>query len=126
MQPFIHGFTGQMYKYVKKKERNILHNIDCLVSLVHIVRYFSMRIYTKLYYPNSPCSQVNAYGFITEDYEKYPNYYVEKSVKTPVTMYINHDYILEMKTWQKLHQSKIIKLYQRTDSETEAGQPKSP
>lgn len=69
---------------------------------------------------------MNAYGFITEDYEKYPNYYVEKSVKTPVTMYINHDYILEMKTWQKLHQSKIIKLYQRTDSETEAGQPKSP
>uniref|UniRef100_A0A3P8W098 alpha-N-acetylgalactosaminide alpha-2,6-sialyltransferase n=1 Tax=Cynoglossus semilaevis TaxID=244447 RepID=A0A3P8W098_CYNSE len=72
------------------------------------------------------CDTVNAYGFITEDYEKYPNYYVEKSVKTPVTMYINHDYILEMKTWQKLHQSKIIKLYQRTDSETEAGQPKSP
>ncbi|XP_045925051.1 alpha-N-acetylgalactosaminide alpha-2,6-sialyltransferase 2-like [Micropterus dolomieu] len=64
------------------------------------------------------CDTVNAYGFITEDYKKYSNYYVEKNVKTNIIFYGNHDYILEMKLWKKLHDSKIIRLYQRTDSET--------
>ncbi|XP_045925740.1 alpha-N-acetylgalactosaminide alpha-2,6-sialyltransferase 1-like [Micropterus dolomieu] len=64
------------------------------------------------------CDTVNAYGFMTEDYKKYSNYYVEKNIKTNVIFYANHDYILEMKLWKKLHDSKIMRLYQRTDSET--------
>ncbi|XP_031171097.1 alpha-N-acetylgalactosaminide alpha-2,6-sialyltransferase 1 isoform X1 [Sander lucioperca] len=60
------------------------------------------------------CDTVNAYGFMTEDYEKYSTYYFEKNIKTPVILYANHDYILEKNIWKKLHDSKIIKLYQRT------------
>ncbi|XP_056222942.1 alpha-N-acetylgalactosaminide alpha-2,6-sialyltransferase 1-like isoform X2 [Seriola aureovittata] len=64
------------------------------------------------------CDTVSLYGFMTEDYKKYSNYYVEKHVKTHVVFYANHDYILEMKTWKKLHDNKIIRLYQRADSDT--------
>ncbi|XP_045925737.1 alpha-N-acetylgalactosaminide alpha-2,6-sialyltransferase 1-like [Micropterus dolomieu] len=67
---------------------------------------------------------VNAYGFMTEDYKKYSNYYAEKNIKTNVIFYTNHDYILEMNTWKKLHDSKIMRLYQRTDSETGTEKPK--
>ncbi|TRZ02808.1 hypothetical protein DNTS_017689 [Danionella cerebrum] len=55
---------------------------------------------------------VDAYGFITEDHLKYSNYYYEKLEKTKVIFYINHDYNLEIKTWKKLHQAGIIKLFQ--------------
>ncbi|XP_038591749.1 alpha-N-acetylgalactosaminide alpha-2,6-sialyltransferase 1-like [Micropterus salmoides] len=64
------------------------------------------------------CDTVNAYGFMTEDYKEYSNYYVEKNVKTDVIFYANHDYILEMKLWKQLHDIKVMRLYQRTDSET--------
>lgn len=62
--------------------------------------------------------QVSAYGFMTEDYKKYSNYYFERTTKTSVVFYLNHDYILEKNLWTKLHNSKIIRLYQRADSET--------
>ncbi|XP_030630995.1 alpha-N-acetylgalactosaminide alpha-2,6-sialyltransferase 1 [Chanos chanos] len=62
------------------------------------------------------CDVVDIYGFMTEDYDKYSNYYYEKLAKTKVIFYINHDYKLEMKTWQKLHNSKIIRLYQRAEN----------
>ncbi|KAM6963492.1 alpha-N-acetylgalactosaminide alpha-2,6-sialyltransferase 1-like [Tautogolabrus adspersus] len=64
------------------------------------------------------CDIVSAYGFITEDFKKYNNYYFENNVKTHVVFYINHDYMLEKNTWKKLHDTKIMKLYQRPDSET--------
>ncbi|KAF1373673.1 hypothetical protein PFLUV_G00241390 [Perca fluviatilis] len=70
------------------------------------------------------CDTVNAYGFMTEDYKKYSTYYFEKNIKTPVILYANHDYILEKNLWKKLHDSKIIKLYQRTESETGTKKPK--
>ncbi|XP_044033759.1 alpha-N-acetylgalactosaminide alpha-2,6-sialyltransferase 2-like isoform X2 [Siniperca chuatsi] len=70
------------------------------------------------------CDTVSAYGFMTEDYKKYSNYYVEKNIKTHVVFYANHDYILEMNLWKKLHNSKIMRLYQRTDSETGTEKPK--
>ncbi|XP_039644414.1 alpha-N-acetylgalactosaminide alpha-2,6-sialyltransferase 2-like isoform X2 [Perca fluviatilis] len=70
------------------------------------------------------CDTVNAYGFMTEDYKKYSTYYFEKNIKTPVILYANHDYILEKNMWKKLHDSKIIKLYQRTESETGTKKPK--
>uniref|UniRef100_A0A8C3ATD4 alpha-N-acetylgalactosaminide alpha-2,6-sialyltransferase n=1 Tax=Cyclopterus lumpus TaxID=8103 RepID=A0A8C3ATD4_CYCLU len=48
------------------------------------------------------CDTVSAYGFMTEDYKKYSNYYVEH-VKTKVIFYANHDYDLEKNLWKKLH-----------------------
>ncbi|KAM8728996.1 alpha-N-acetylgalactosaminide alpha-2,6-sialyltransferase 1-like [Acanthopagrus schlegelii] len=66
------------------------------------------------------CDIVSAYGFMTEDYKKYSNYYFERTAKTSVVFYLNHDYILEKNLWTKLHNSKIIRLYQRADSETGA------
>uniref|UniRef100_UPI003AAAE3F1 alpha-N-acetylgalactosaminide alpha-2,6-sialyltransferase 1-like n=1 Tax=Centroberyx gerrardi TaxID=166262 RepID=UPI003AAAE3F1 len=66
------------------------------------------------------CDVVDAYGFMTEDYSKYPNYYVEKHAKTKVIFYVNHDLIMEMKTWQQLHNAKIMRLYQRKDPGREA------
>uniref|UniRef100_A0A3Q1H4Z0 alpha-N-acetylgalactosaminide alpha-2,6-sialyltransferase n=1 Tax=Acanthochromis polyacanthus TaxID=80966 RepID=A0A3Q1H4Z0_9TELE len=65
------------------------------------------------------CDEVSAYGFITDDYKKYSNYYMEKDVKTDITFYLNHDYLLEKDVWKELHNSKIIRLYQRTESKME-------
>ncbi|XP_069015934.1 alpha-N-acetylgalactosaminide alpha-2,6-sialyltransferase 1.1 [Embiotoca jacksoni] len=72
------------------------------------------------------CDTVDVYGFMTEDYKNYSNYYVEKHDKTRVIFYANHDYHLEKNTWKKLHNSKIIKLYQRTESETGTENQKKP
>ncbi|XP_037611656.1 alpha-N-acetylgalactosaminide alpha-2,6-sialyltransferase 1-like isoform X2 [Sebastes umbrosus] len=69
------------------------------------------------------CDIVSAYGFMTEDYGKYSNYYYDKHVKTHVVFYANHDYRMEMRLWKKLHDSKILKLYQ-TESKTETEKPK--
>nr|XP_006635395.2 PREDICTED: alpha-N-acetylgalactosaminide alpha-2,6-sialyltransferase 2-like isoform X1 [Lepisosteus oculatus] len=60
------------------------------------------------------CDVVDAYGFITADHAKYPNYYCDKQ-KSRVVFYINHDYNLEIRTWKKLHDTKILKLYQGTE-----------
>nr|XP_006635394.2 PREDICTED: alpha-N-acetylgalactosaminide alpha-2,6-sialyltransferase 1-like [Lepisosteus oculatus] len=60
------------------------------------------------------CDVVDAYGFITADHAKYPNYYFDKK-KTEVIFYLNHDYDLEIRTWKKLHDAKIVNLYQRTE-----------
>ncbi|XP_035814045.2 alpha-N-acetylgalactosaminide alpha-2,6-sialyltransferase 1.1 isoform X2 [Amphiprion ocellaris] len=70
------------------------------------------------------CDKVSAYGFITNDYKKYSNYYMERDVKTDVTFYLNHDYLLEMDMWKELHNSKLIRLYQRTVSKTKTEDPK--
>ncbi|XP_059181251.1 alpha-N-acetylgalactosaminide alpha-2,6-sialyltransferase 1-like [Centropristis striata] len=72
------------------------------------------------------CDTVSAYGFMTEDYKKYNNYYFETNVKTRVVFYANHDYILEKNLWKRLHDNKILKLYQGPQSEpgTEKGSEK--
>ncbi|XP_008435223.1 alpha-N-acetylgalactosaminide alpha-2,6-sialyltransferase 1-like isoform X2 [Poecilia reticulata] len=62
------------------------------------------------------CDTVSAYGFMTEDYSKYSNYYAEKLL-SEVIFYINHDLILEKNLWKSFHDKKILKLYQRTGSE---------
>ncbi|KAK9530161.1 hypothetical protein VZT92_011683 [Zoarces viviparus] len=59
------------------------------------------------------CDTVSAYGFMTEDFRKYSTYYVEK-FKSNVVLYPNHDYIMEKNLWKRLHDSKIINLYQKT------------
>ncbi|XP_035258518.1 alpha-N-acetylgalactosaminide alpha-2,6-sialyltransferase 1-like isoform X1 [Anguilla anguilla] len=58
------------------------------------------------------CDIVDAYGFITADHAKYSNYYYERFSKTRVIFFINHDYSLEIKTWKRLHDANIIRLYQ--------------
>ncbi|KAL6491116.1 hypothetical protein MHYP_G00014610 [Metynnis hypsauchen] len=58
------------------------------------------------------CDTVDAYGFITDTHKNYSNYYYEKE-KTRVIFFINHDYNLEIKLWKKLHDDKIMRLYQR-------------
>ncbi|KAG7222289.1 hypothetical protein INR49_027293, partial [Caranx melampygus] len=56
------------------------------------------------------CDTVSAYGFMTEGYKKYSNYYFERKVKTNVIFVDNHDYILELKTWKQLHNTKVSTL----------------
>ncbi|XP_019726144.1 alpha-N-acetylgalactosaminide alpha-2,6-sialyltransferase 1-like isoform X3 [Hippocampus comes] len=63
------------------------------------------------------CDIVDVYGFMTTDYAKYPFYYFQKHVKGRVILYINHDFKLETKTWENLHNSKIIRLYQGKEKE---------
>ncbi|XP_061787722.1 alpha-N-acetylgalactosaminide alpha-2,6-sialyltransferase 1-like isoform X2 [Nerophis lumbriciformis] len=63
------------------------------------------------------CDQVDAYGFMTQDYSKYSNYYYHRNEKKRVPMVANHDLILEMKLWKQLHDSKVIRLYQRLEPE---------
>ncbi|XP_077359383.1 alpha-N-acetylgalactosaminide alpha-2,6-sialyltransferase 1-like [Festucalex cinctus] len=63
------------------------------------------------------CDIVDAYGFMTRDYAKYSIYYFHHD-KTRVIFHLNHDYNLEMKTWEKLHKSKIMRLYQRNEKKS--------
>lgn len=71
------------------------------------------------------CDTVDAFGFMTEDFRKYSNYYVERFTKTNVIFYINHDYTLEKNLWHKLDKSKILRLFQRMKSGTETQKPKT-
>uniref|UniRef100_A0A8C6KZ12 alpha-N-acetylgalactosaminide alpha-2,6-sialyltransferase n=1 Tax=Nothobranchius furzeri TaxID=105023 RepID=A0A8C6KZ12_NOTFU len=63
------------------------------------------------------CDTVKAYGFMTEDHSKYSNYYFQKFEKTHVIFFANHDYIMEKNLWKSFHDRKILKLYQRTETE---------
>lgn len=65
------------------------------------------------------CDTVSAYGFMTENYSEYSNYYYDRGAKTKVIFYANHDYIMEMKLWKKLHDLNLIKFYQGNSTETE-------
>ncbi|KAI4899404.1 hypothetical protein NFI96_019942 [Prochilodus magdalenae] len=60
------------------------------------------------------CDTVDAYGFITETHRNYPNYYYENKM-TRVIFFANHDYSLEIKLWKKLHDAKLLNLYQRKE-----------
>nr|XP_028572857.1 alpha-N-acetylgalactosaminide alpha-2,6-sialyltransferase 1 isoform X1 [Podarcis muralis] len=59
------------------------------------------------------CDQVSAYGYITEGYQKYSDHYYDQKWHRLV-FYSNHDFDLERRTWKKLHDSGIMKLYQRS------------
>ncbi|CAI9610620.1 unnamed protein product [Staurois parvus] len=56
------------------------------------------------------CDQVDAYGFITSNYNHYSDHYFDKTRKE-LEFYANHDMLLEMYLWQKLHKYGIMKLY---------------
>ncbi|XP_056433181.1 alpha-N-acetylgalactosaminide alpha-2,6-sialyltransferase 1.1 isoform X1 [Gadus chalcogrammus] len=60
------------------------------------------------------CDVVNAYGFITEDYQKYPYTYYKGTVRKMI-FYFTHDFITEMNAWKNLHNAGIINLYQRRE-----------
>ncbi|XP_035997822.1 alpha-N-acetylgalactosaminide alpha-2,6-sialyltransferase 1-like [Fundulus heteroclitus] len=62
------------------------------------------------------CDTVSAYGFITDDYKKYSNYYAEKHLKSRVIFFANHDLVQEKNLWKYLHDKNILKLYQRSVS----------
>ncbi|KAK6478376.1 alpha-N-acetylgalactosaminide alpha-2,6-sialyltransferase 1-like [Huso huso] len=79
-----------------------VHTAQTLIS--------SLRGYKRLGFTNVPMDKVDAYGYITEDYAKYPNHYYDKT-KTKTVFYVNHDFGLEIKEWKKLHDAKIMNLY---------------
>ncbi|EDL34592.1 alpha-N-acetylgalactosaminide alpha-2,6-sialyltransferase 2 [Mus musculus] len=58
------------------------------------------------------CDQVSAYGFITNNYQKYSDHYFERE-KKPLIFYANHDLSLEASLWRDLHNAGILWLYQR-------------
>ncbi|XP_063098406.1 alpha-N-acetylgalactosaminide alpha-2,6-sialyltransferase 2 isoform X2 [Cavia porcellus] len=58
------------------------------------------------------CDQVSAYGFITENYQKYSDHYFERQKKS-LKFYANHDLRLEGTLWRDLHEAGILWLYQR-------------
>lgn len=58
------------------------------------------------------CDQVSAYGFITNNYQKYSDHYFERE-KKPLIFYANHDLSLEAALWRDLHNAGILWLYQR-------------
>ncbi|XP_044154819.1 alpha-N-acetylgalactosaminide alpha-2,6-sialyltransferase 2 isoform X1 [Bufo gargarizans] len=78
--------------------------------------------YANLYMPSTgglmlltalhTCDQVNAYGFITNNFQQFSDHYFERE-KKELEFYANHDMIMEMQLWRKLHQKKIMTLYQR-------------
>ncbi|KAM9424892.1 alpha-N-acetylgalactosaminide alpha-2,6-sialyltransferase 2 isoform 2-T2 [Pholidichthys leucotaenia] len=59
------------------------------------------------------CDQVDAYGFMTPDYQNYSDHYFDSTFHR-VVFYSNHDFRLEMNLWQKLHKNGLIRLYMRT------------
>ncbi|XP_054899131.1 alpha-N-acetylgalactosaminide alpha-2,6-sialyltransferase 1-like [Poeciliopsis prolifica] len=69
------------------------------------------------------CDTVSAYGFMTDDYSKYSNYYFQKYLKTNVVFYANHDYIMEKNLWKSFHERKIMKLFQKTKPQEETEKP---
>lgn len=60
------------------------------------------------------CDQVDAYGFMTPDYNKYSDHYFDKSFRA-VGFFINHDLKMEMSLWQQLHKAGLIRLYMHQD-----------
>lgn len=66
---------------------------------------------------------MDAYGFMTEDYAKYSNYYFQKFLKTKVVFFANHDYIMEKNLWKSLHDKKILKLFQGSESQQKTEEP---
>uniref|UniRef100_A0A3P9B6C2 alpha-N-acetylgalactosaminide alpha-2,6-sialyltransferase n=1 Tax=Maylandia zebra TaxID=106582 RepID=A0A3P9B6C2_9CICH len=86
-----------------------------LILIKRHIHTYNHNIFLLLFLLPFCFPQVDAYGFMTDDYVKYPNYYVEKNM-SKVIFYANHDYILEKNTWKDLHNRKIIRLFRRTES----------
>ncbi|XP_008435221.1 alpha-N-acetylgalactosaminide alpha-2,6-sialyltransferase 1-like [Poecilia reticulata] len=72
------------------------------------------------------CDTVSAYGFMTDDYSKYSNYYFQKYLKTNVVFFANHDYIMEKNLWKSFHERKIMKLFQKAKPQEKTEKPPPP
>uniref|UniRef100_A0A8C8SUC1 alpha-N-acetylgalactosaminide alpha-2,6-sialyltransferase n=1 Tax=Pelusios castaneus TaxID=367368 RepID=A0A8C8SUC1_9SAUR len=59
------------------------------------------------------CDRVSAYGYITDNYQKYSDHYYDKEWNRLI-FYTNHDFDLERRVWRKLHDANVMKLYQRS------------
>ncbi|KAM3921351.1 alpha-N-acetylgalactosaminide alpha-2,6-sialyltransferase 2 isoform 2-T2 [Leptodactylus fuscus] len=78
--------------------------------------------YANLYMPSTgglmlltalhTCDQVNAYGFITHNFNQFSDHYFERK-KKELEFYANHDMLMEMHLWSKLHRRGIMTLYTR-------------
>ncbi|XP_029453356.1 alpha-N-acetylgalactosaminide alpha-2,6-sialyltransferase 1 [Rhinatrema bivittatum] len=68
------------------------------------------------------CDMVSAYGFMTDSYKEYSDHYYDKVMK-PLIFILDHDFPLELNLWKKLHEEKILKLYQRPKPETPSPMP---
>ncbi|KAG8565619.1 hypothetical protein GDO81_012921 [Engystomops pustulosus] len=78
--------------------------------------------YAHLYMPSTgglmlltalhTCDEVSAYGFITENYKQFSDHYFDIKRKE-LEFYANHDMMMEMHLWSKLHRSRIMTLYRR-------------
>lgn len=126
---------GTLEQYRLRPRDDFGNNFDfnrLLVAHPDFVRYLKNRFlrsptlsgkYWRLYRPSTGalvlltalhlCDTVSAYGFMTHDFKSYSDHYYDKK-KTEVTLYINHDFLLEKDLWSQLHRENIIKLYQRT------------
>lgn len=82
---------------------------------MYLTRLFFFKPTTFISLPNDNplLSQVSAYGYITEGYQKYSDHYYDKERKRLI-FYTNHDFDLERRVWKQLHDANIMKLYQRT------------
>ncbi|PIO23744.1 hypothetical protein AB205_0143910, partial [Aquarana catesbeiana] len=102
---FMDGFTQTPKGEVRFLKSEIL---DTEYAYLYMPSTGGLMLLTALH----TCDQVDAYGFITSNYKRYSDHYYEKE-KKKLEFYANHDMLMEMHLWQKLHQYGIIKLYHR-------------
>ncbi|XP_068510905.1 alpha-N-acetylgalactosaminide alpha-2,6-sialyltransferase 2-like [Anas acuta] len=60
------------------------------------------------------CDEVSAFGFMTPGYRAYSDHYFDRGHKE-VQFYVNHDLKLEMRLWQRLQRSGLLRLYTGTE-----------
>lgn len=58
--------------------------------------------------------QVSAFGFMTPGYRAYSDHYFDRGHKE-VQFFVNHDLKLEMRLWQRLQRSGLLRLYTGTE-----------
>uniref|UniRef100_UPI00358FF269 alpha-N-acetylgalactosaminide alpha-2,6-sialyltransferase 2-like n=1 Tax=Myxine glutinosa TaxID=7769 RepID=UPI00358FF269 len=63
------------------------------------------------------CDQVSAFGFITNNYKNFSDHYFDKTYKRTV-FYVNHNFGLEMKLWERLDNEKVMTLFTRNNTAT--------
>uniref|UniRef100_A0A8C6KW92 alpha-N-acetylgalactosaminide alpha-2,6-sialyltransferase n=1 Tax=Nothobranchius furzeri TaxID=105023 RepID=A0A8C6KW92_NOTFU len=113
-----HSITASLAFYQKYGYREAPHDEVLRLKQQQIFLYVSHIILkTHLSFFILVTGNKISYGFMTEDHSKYSNYYFQKFEKTHVIFFANHDYIMEKNLWKSFHDRKILKLYQRTETE---------
>ncbi|NXC42859.1 SIA7B sialyltransferase, partial [Penelope pileata] len=60
------------------------------------------------------CDEVSAFGFLTPGYRAYSEHYFDRRHKE-MQFFINHDLRMEMRLWQRLQRSGLLRLYTGTE-----------